>query len=163
MTFCLVRLYSPLFQINMTTLKTLIDDQITHYISNAPDLVTANAVKAIAPILKTIALNQKSAKYYLLESSNQKLAVTTLSQVSNPRVFKNVIYAYPSMAIAQQDQADLKDSVIGEYKIIPLLFQLLGMQEVDSLILDLELPIEIERQKLYDLCQTQLKMNSNIA
>jgi hypothetical protein len=147
----------------MATLKTLIDDQITYHISNAPDLVTANAVKAIAPILKTIALNQKYAKYYLLESSSQKLAITTLSQVSNPRVFKNVIYAYPSIAIAQQNQADLKDSVISEYKIIPLLFQLLGMQEIDSLILDADSPIEIERQELYNLCQTQLKTNSNIA
>lgn len=147
----------------MATLKTLIDDQITHHISNAPDLVTANAVKAIAPILKTIALNQKYAKYYLLESSTQKLALTTLNQVSNPKVFKNVVYAYPSSAIAQQNQADLKDSVISEYEIVPLLFQFLGMQEVDSLILEVDVPVEIERQKLYDLCQTQLKPNSNIA
>jgi hypothetical protein len=143
--------------------KDLIDNQITCLISNAPDLATSNAVTAIAPILKTIALKQKHQKYYLLESKSKKLVVTTLSQVSKPSIFKNVIYAYPSMAIAKQNQEDLKDSIIGKYELVPLLFQILGMQEIDSLILDTDSPIEIERQKLYDLCQTQIKLSSNIA
>ena len=143
--------------------KGWIDEQITRLINNAPDISTSNAVRAIAPILKTIALNQKNQKYYLIESKSKKLAVTTLSQVSKPSIYKQVIYAYPSKAIAKQNQEDLKDSVVGEYELILLLFQFLGIQEIDSLILDLDLPVEIERQKLYDLCQTQLKLSSNIA
>jgi len=143
--------------------KGWIDEQITRLINNAPDISTSNAVRAIAPILKTIALNQKNQKYYLIESKSKKLAVTTLSQVNKPSIYKQVIYAYPSKAIAKQNQEDLKDSVVSEYELIPLLFQFLGIQEIDSLILDLDLPVEIERQKLYDLCQTQLKASSNIA
>lgn len=146
-----------------------IDAQITKLITNAPDLAVSEATKAIAPVLKTIALQQKYSKYFLLQSPTGNLVLTTLSQVSNPQVVKNAIYAYSNQAIAAQDQKqnqnqkELQDSIICEYEIIPLLFQLLGMPEVDSLILDQNPPQEIERQKLYNLCQSQLKVNHDIA
>ncbi len=142
--------------------RDLIDTQISHLIGNAPDLETSNAVKAIAPALKTVALNQKHFKYFLLQSPTGNLVLTILNQVSNPKISKNVIYAYPTEAIAHQNQVDIP-SVITELEIIPLLFQLLGMSEVDSLILDDNLPKEIQRQKLYELCQNQLKGLNNIA
>jgi hypothetical protein len=143
--------------------QDFIDNQISRLVKNAPDSTIANATKLVAPVLKTIALNQKHLKYFLLQSPNGNLELTTLSQVSNPKVSKNVIYAYPSEAIARQNQEELSDAVVKEFEIIPLLFQLLGMPEVDSLIFDDNLPKEIERQKLYDLCQTQLKVINNIA
>lgn len=142
--------------------QSSIDAQIRHLINNSPDVATSTAMQAIAPILKAIALNQKHLKYFLLQSPTGNLILTTLSQVSNPKISKKVIYAYSSEAIALQNQ-DLKDSVIKEIEIVSLLFQLLGMQEIDSLIIGENLPKEIKRQKLYDLCQTQLKMSSNIA
>ncbi len=145
----------------------LIDAQIVKLITNAPDLDVSEAIKAIAPVLKTIALKQKYSKYFLLQSPTGNLILTTLNQVSNPKIVKNVIYAYPNQAIAAQDQKqnqkELQNSIISEYEIIPLLFQFLGMPEVDSLILNHNSPQEIERQKLYNLCQSQLKVNHNIA
>jgi hypothetical protein len=144
------------------SVENLIDTQIDHLINNAPDRETSNAVKEIAPILRTIALDQKQVKYFLLQSPDGNLVLTTISQVSNPKISKNVIYAYPTEAIARQNQTDMPDAVIKEFEIIPLLFQLLGMSEVDSLILD-EMSREIQRQKLYELCQAQLKRFSNIA
>jgi len=143
--------------------QNFIDHQIIRLVKNAPDPDTANATKLVAPFLKTIALNQKHLKYFVLQSPTGNLVLTTLSQVSNPKVSKNVIYAYPSEAIAKQNQAELADAAIEEFEIIPLLFQLLGMTEVDSLIIDDDPPKEVERQKLYDLCQTQLKITNNIA
>jgi len=140
-----------------------IDNQISRLVKNAPDSDSANATKLVAPVLKTIALSQKYPKYFVLQSPTGNLLLTTLRQISNPKVSKNVIYAYPSEAIARQNQEELSDAVIKEFEIIPLLFQLLGMPEVDSLIFDDNLPKEIERQKLYDLCQIQLKVTNNIA
>lgn len=151
--------------------ENVIDTQISHLISNAPDRETSNAVKAIAPVLKAIALDQKQLKYFVLQSPTGNLVVTTFNQVNNPtgnkKGTKNLIAAYPTEAIARQDLIDLPDAVITELEIIPLLFQLLGMSEVDSLILERvspeEMPREIQRQKLYELCQAQLKGFSNIA
>ncbi|AFY72449.1 hypothetical protein Syn7502_00282 [Synechococcus sp. PCC 7502] len=143
----------------------MIDTQVNHLIRNAPDLATSESIKAIAPVLKNIALQQKHSKYFLVQSKGGNLVLTTLNHVSDSRISKNVIYAYPSLAIAAQNQAGLIDSEIIEVEIISLLFQLLGMPELDSLILDEKLPKEIERQKLYNLCQVQLRtqITNNIA
>jgi hypothetical protein len=144
-----------------------LDTQITRLISETTDPAIVSAIQAIAPVLKMIALKQKSSIYFLLQSPSTGLVLTTLRLVSDSKISKNVIYAYPSLAIASQHQAEsqeeLPDSIIFAVEIISLLFQLLGMQEVDSLILDEHLPQEIYRQKLFDLCQMQLKITSNIA
>jgi hypothetical protein len=138
-------------------LSDVLNRQIKELIQNAPDLATVSAVTAIALTLKTIALNQKHPKYFLLQSPTGNLVLTTLSQVSNPKTSKNVIYAYPSAAIAHQNQEELIDAVVKEFETIPLLFQFLGIIEIDSLIFADNLPQEVERQKLYDLCQAQIK------
>jgi hypothetical protein len=144
-------------------LSDILDWQIKELVQNAPDLVTTGAVKVIAPILKNIALQQKYPKYFIHQSPAKSLVLTTLSktnsQLENP--LKNVIYLYPTLAIAQQDSpTDLEDTTIQEVEIIPLLFQFLGIVEIDSLIIIDGSPQEIDRQKLYNLCQTQLKTQS---
>ncbi len=139
----------------------IIDTQIAALVNDAPDPMMAGAIQNLSPVLKVIATRQKHLTYFVLQSTNNLLLITLVYR-SQPAISKNVVYAYPSRAIADAERLQMIDQPnCQEIAIIPLLFQLLGMNEVDSLILlgdrSETKGTEINRQKLYDSCQQELQ------
>lgn len=141
-----------------------LDDQITDLIQNTPShLINPEAVAAIAPVLKAIAVQLKHTQYYILQNLEQSWVMTTLSNRTQPTARKNVVYAYPTLQDAAASQATIKDPQVMALPVpvIAILFQLLAMKPIDSLIF-CEVPgqlgqgIEVRRQDLEALVQAQL-------
>lgn len=144
-----------------------LDRQIQVLIDDAPqDGVTPQVVSAIAPGLKLLASQLRHLQYYILQSMDREWVVTTLSDRANPKITKNVIYAFPTLK-------DASDSVsVNEFNpqvvavplpVIQILFQLFAMETVDSIIFfdtpgDLNTGIEIRPADLQNLIQ-QLQQN----
>lgn len=144
-----------------------LDQQIQVLIDDAPqDGVTPQVVKAIAPVLKLLGAKLRYLQYYILQSMDRDWVVTTLSDRSNRKITKNVIYAFPTLkdASAATDAEDPQVVAI-PIPITHLLFQLFALETVDSIIFfdrpgDLNTGIEIKRTDLQNLIQ-QLQQNSS--
>jgi hypothetical protein len=141
-----------------------LDDQIADLIQNTPShLINPDAVAAIAPTLRAIAVQLKHPQYYILQNLEQSWVMTTLTNRTQPNTRKNVVYAYPTLQDAAASQATIKDPQVMALPVpvITILFQLLAMKPIDSLIF-CETPgqasqgIEVRRQDLEALIQTQL-------
>jgi hypothetical protein len=135
--------------------------QIQALIANAPqDAPTQSAIKAIAPGLQEIAQGLKHHQYYVLESSDQRWQLTTLSHRRSPARQKTVVYAYGSLQAA----AEKVDSPLLAipHPVVQLLFQMLSLEGVDSLIFldDHANPNagrEITRQQIQAIVQARLQ------
>ena len=87
-----------------------LDDQIADLIQNTPShLINPDAVAAIAPTLRAIAVQLKHPQYYILQNLEQSWVMTALTNRTQPNTRKNVVYAYPTLQDAAASQATIKD------------------------------------------------------
>ncbi|WP_460193301.1 hypothetical protein [Thermosynechococcus sp. FA-CM-4201] len=107
--------------------------QVDELIANAPDDSTKMAVQAIAPILYEEAQRYGQTVYYVLQTPDGQWQVITLEEQQPPHQQKNVIHAYGSLVMAQE--ACDEQVIPVPMPIIPLLFQLLAAEPVDSLMI----------------------------
>lgn len=142
-----------------------LEQQIQELIDGAPqDGTTANAVKAITPVLKQIAKRLKHTQYYILQTLEQQWVMTTLSHQTQPEVEKNVIYAFSNHRDASVSSSSWRGTQMMALPmpVIQLLFQILALSTVDSIIFfdtpgNIESGIEIRYQEMQDLIQVQLQ------
>lgn len=108
--------------------------QVDELIANAPDdPATVAAVQAIAPVLYEEARRYGQTVYYVLQTRDGQWQVITLEEQRPPHQQKNVIHAYGSELMAQE--ACDEQLIPVAMPIIPLLFQLLAAEPVDSLMI----------------------------
>ena len=146
-----------------------LDRQIDQLVQDAPqDGVTPGITKVISAVLKAIAMQLHHSSYYILQAQDGSWLLTTLSNNNSPEVEKNVVYAYCSKTAANLERLKLGDRnlVCAETGIIEILFRLVGLKEVDSLILfdkstDTQRGMEISRGELQGLCEKQMKKLKN--
>ena len=137
--------------------------QVQVLIDEAPeDGQTPQAMRAIAPMLISIAQQFRHLSYYVLHNLNQQLQTVTLQNRSNPQLEKTVIYAYDTLKSATQAGQD-PDLIAAPVALTHLLFQLISLPEVDSLIF-LETKqgqahsLEVHRTELQQLLQQHLQL-----
>jgi hypothetical protein len=143
--------------------------QIEQLVEDAPqDGVTPGITRVISAVLKAIAMQLHHSNYYILQAQDGSWLLTTLSNRNTPEVEKNVVNAYCSKTAANLERLKLGDPnlVCAETGIIEILFRLVGIKEVDSLILfdkstDTQRGMEISRAELQDLCEKQMKKLKN--
>lgn len=142
-----------------------LEAQIQLLIDNAPrDGITPNLIAAIAPALRAIAQKLRYSQYYVLQNSEERWVLTTLSNLTNPGLEKRVLYAFPTIQdVSLISPAGLDPQMLA--KIIPvthILFQMVALEPVDSIVF-LETPgktthtVEVRRTKLEKLIQQQLR------
>ncbi|NET37715.1 MAG: hypothetical protein F6K19_37840 [Cyanothece sp. SIO1E1] len=142
-----------------------IDTQIQALIEDAPqDGTTPQLVRAIAPVLKSLSAQLVHTQYYILQTLDQGWVMTTLSNRTQPKVEKNVIYAFPTLQDVSASPHSLQNP---EVMAIPvpvthILFRMMAMKTVHSTIF-FETPgnvaqgKEINRQDIENLIQMQLR------
>jgi hypothetical protein len=143
-----------------------IDQQIQVLIDQAPEYGLApTVVEAIAPAFRAIAGQLKHPQYYVLQTLNQNWLVTTLSHRTQSNLTKQVVYAFPTLAAAKTNPYASEDlqTVALSVPTVHILFQMLAMKPIDSIVFfetsnDLESGIEVSRQRIESLVQTQLQM-----
>lgn len=148
-----------------------IDQQIQVLIDDAPpDGITGQAVEAIGPTLKAIAAQLQHLQYYVLQTLDRGWVMTTLSNRNQPKVRKNVIYAYPTLKDVALGPHSVKDpQVMGiPMPVIHILFQMLSIKSIDSIIF-VEIPgslkrnVEVRREDIQTLMQNQLRQAQGAA
>lgn len=144
-----------------------LDQQLQRLIEQAPSAVARADLQAIAPVLSTVASRLQHLQYYLLQSLDQNWVMTTLQHREQPNLTKTVIYAYPSLEVAQASATSLDPQILAlPVPTVQLLFQLLAIEPVESLIF-LERSqhpgIEISRKLLQDLIAQHLQPPMDIA
>jgi len=142
--------------------------QVNQLIANAPDdPATIAAVEAIAPILLEEAQRYQQTMYYVLQTEDGQWQIITLEERHPPYHQKVVIHAYGSAEMANAHSEGDRQLIVVEMPIIPLLFQLLAADPVDSLIV-LEPPNgeqgwEVSRESLLAQVRSTLSLPPNIA
>jgi hypothetical protein len=143
-------------------------DQIQTLIDDAPqDGTTPELVRAIAPILTSLAERLRHLRYYLVQTLQHDWAILTIQTEAEPNTEpteKTVVYAFPT----------LKDTMAGPFPtndpglislplpVTHILFQLVAMEGIDSIIFfetpgNVEIGIEIQRQEVMAWVQQQLQ------
>ncbi|MCS6959919.1 MAG: hypothetical protein RMK91_07700 [Pseudanabaenaceae cyanobacterium SKYGB_i_bin29] len=145
-----------------------LDRQVKRLLEEAPlHGIPVPAMKIIANVLRTVADRLEYPTYTILTASNGGWLQVTLSNRQFPELEKKVVYAYPSygMAKAEANKLVQMEPVCQDFGTIDLLFQLLGLAEVDSLIFlnHAQSGKEINRRELYNLCQKHLQSNIHLA
>ncbi len=141
-----------------------LDQQIQALIQQAPkDGATPAAVKAIAPALKQIAGQLRHPQYYILQTLEQRWAMTALNHRAQPDLQKNVVYAYADLKDALASPV-AKDPQIMAFPVLVthILFQMVAMTTVDSIIFfeisgNLNAGTEVTRANVQELVQLYLK------
>lgn len=137
-------------------LKILTDDAPKY---NVPPIVIE---RAIAPVLRLLAMGLKNYEYYILQNMAEDWILTTLV---NPQLKqeKTVIYAFANAKdAAVANQSDSADIFAAPILVTHLLFRLFSLQEVDSVIFldnsaNLNTGVEIKRDRLVTLIQQQMQ------
>jgi hypothetical protein len=143
-----------------------LDDQIQSLIDDAPqDGTTPELVRAIAPILTSLAGQLRHPHYYLVQTLQHDWAILTIRNEPEAHAAaaeKTVVYAFPT----------LKDTAAGPFPtndpglislpmpVTHILFQLVAMEGVDSIVFfetpgNLDIGTEIQRQAVMGLIQAQ--------
>lgn len=145
-----------------------LDRQIQTLVSEAPqDGKTPKAIESIAPVLKQVAQRLQYEQYFLLQTPDQRWQVTTLSQQSQPHLEKRVVYAFARLEDAVKSTQD-RQLIAVPLPIIPLIFQLLAIETIESLIF-LEMPdntqigTEIQRKEIQHLIYKKLQQSRDKA
>ena len=147
-----------------------LDQQIQDLIQQAPqDGATPAAVEAIAPALKQIAGQLKHPQYYILQTLEQRWAMTALNHRSEPTRQKNVVYAYADLKDAQASPI-AKDPQIMAFPVLVthILFQMVAMTTVDSIVFfetsgNLHAGTEVTRVNVQELVQLYLKAAQGVS
>lgn len=120
------------------------------------------AIRIIAPLLKELAEQRlKFEQYYILQNLQGNWQLTTLQHRQKPGLEKTVVYGFANLQDATRSSRSA-DLVALPVPVIPLLFQLLALEPVDSILFletagDLDTGEEITRQELQQLVQKALK------
>ncbi len=104
---------------------------------NAPqDGITPQLITAIAPALQTLAQRLTHKQYYILQGMDEQWVLTTLSNRTNSKLEKRVVYAYPTLqdAIKSKDFRHHSQLTAKPIGVIHVLFQLTAMEPVDSIV-----------------------------
>jgi hypothetical protein len=143
-----------------------LDEQIQVLIQEAPqDGTTPQLVSAIVPVLRLFAEQLRHPEYYVLQTLEQNWVLTVVQNQAQPDIQKTILYAFSSLQdvmIANPGASRDPGLMALPVPVIQILFQLNGMEEVDSVVF-LELPgdlnqgIEIQRQQLQVAVQQQLE------
>ena len=119
------------------------------------------AIRIIAPLLEELALQRLHyEQYYILQNLQGNWQLTTLQHRQQPGLEKTIVYAFANLQDATRSSRSA-ELVALPIPVIPLLFQLLALEPVDS-ILFLETPgnldqgEELTRQELQHLVQKRL-------
>ncbi len=147
------------------------DQQIQALIENAPqDGSTPDIIKAIAPGLKLLAAQLAHLQYFILTSLDQNLVLTTLGNVDNPDLQKQVIYAFSSLddASVHSSRSDFSTSVVAvPVPVTHILFQAIAIPQLDSFIFfdqpgHLDAATEVKRQDVQDTIQVYLQQYQSL-
>ncbi|MGL5079931.1 MAG: hypothetical protein ACRC8A_00445 [Microcoleaceae cyanobacterium] len=142
-----------------------LDQQIQALVQNAPqDGTTPEVVKAIAPALKALAEQLHHDQYYILQTLDECWVLTTLRNLDQPKLEKQVLYAYPTV----KDASARANTTLGSTMVaVPLpvthiLFQMLAIQPLNSIVFletpgNLEAGIEVKREDVQSLVQDYLQ------
>lgn len=148
-------------------LNAQLDAQIQQLLQQAPSAEARADLQAIAPVLSTVASRLQYLQYYLLQTLEQQWVMTTLQHQAQPNLTKTVIYAYASLEAVKAAQPHPDPQLLAlPIPTVPLLFQLLAIEPVESLIF-VEAPqhpgVEISRQLLQSLIAQHLQPPIDIA
>lgn len=141
--------------------------QVQSLIDDAPqDGITPQLVAAIAPALTQIAKKLRFPQYYILQNPDYNWVLTTLSNRSNPKLQKQVIYAYPTLQdVSTTSGVGLDPQMIAApIGVIEILFQIVALEPVDSIIF-FDTPgttanaVEIERSQVQIMIERSLQQN----
>lgn len=141
-----------------------LDQQLRALLEEAPqDGSTPEAIAAIAPLLKQIALQLRHREYYIRQSLDQQWMLTELVQRGQTETTKTVIYAFPSLGDAASGAKGAQDPRLMALPVpvTHILFQILALEGVDSVIF-VETPgdpnsgVEVQRTILQALVREQL-------
>jgi hypothetical protein len=149
----------------MSQHDSFLDHQVALLIQNAPkDGATPGAVNLVGSVLKAIAARLKHLNYFVIQDEYGGWLLTTLSHRESPDIEKTVVYAYSSRTVANLECLKLASPGIEceEYGIIDILFRLIGLKQIDSLIVfdhptNAQQGTEIVRQDVEKLCEKQIK------
>ena len=142
-----------------------LDAQVDLLVRNAQDNgLSPVAITTIAPVLLAVAGQLRHGQYYVLQTLERGWVMTTLTHRNQPDSQKNVVYAYPSLKDATENQATNLDPQVMALPVpvVHILFQLLAMKPVDSLIFcetagQNGQRLEVRRQDLEFLVQSRLQ------
>jgi ABC-type transporter Mla subunit MlaD len=136
-----------------------LQQQIEILVAQSPQDI-ATAVQAIAPVLLQEAEVLSQTEYFIVVSPDGRWQTTTLSHRQQPGLEKTIIYAFADAQAAQTDEnLGLRAT---QFPVIQLLFQLLGMEQVDSLVfVDIaeqqeRTAVEVTHEKLRQLVNHRL-------
>ncbi|KAI9134855.1 hypothetical protein [Acaryochloris sp. CCMEE 5410] len=139
--------------------------QVQALIDEAPqDGGMPAAIRIIAPLLQGLAEQRlKFEQYYILQNLQGNWQLTTLQHRQKPGLEKTVVYGFANLQDATRSSRS-SDLVALPVPVIPLLFQLLALEPVDSILFletmgDLDKGEEITRYELQQLIQTALRQN----
>lgn len=143
-----------------------LDPQIQELIDNAPqDGTTPTLMKAIAPVIKTMAEKLKHPEYYVPRTVDGNWLMVTLQNRSKPSVEKHIISAYPTLKDAEVGNQIMSNPTIDPLPIpvTHILFHMLAMKTVDSVIFfetpeNLQDGVEIFRSTLQDNIKRHIQM-----
>ncbi len=119
------------------------------------------AIQVIGPLLEELALQRLHyEQYYILQNLQGNWQLTTLQHRQRPGLEKTVVYAFANLQDATRSSRSA-ELVALPIPIIPLLFQLLALEPVDSILFaetagNLDRTEEFTRQELQQLVQTKL-------
>ncbi|MEM9922388.1 MAG: hypothetical protein AAF915_01305 [Cyanobacteria bacterium P01_D01_bin.50] len=141
--------------------------QIQSLIEDAPqDGITPQLIAAIAPALNKIAQKLRFTQYYILQNPEYGWILTTLNNLNNPKLQKQVIYAYPTLQdVSTTSGVGLDPQMIAApIGVIEILFQIMALEPVDSIIF-FDTPgttsnaVEIQRSQVQDVIERSLQQN----
>lgn len=138
-----------------------LEQQLEIIIKDAPKYGVPSVVmlQAVIPVLRNYGKQLQDQEYYILQTSEQELLLNTLSNLAQPNLEKQVIYAFATVKDA------LNFSQKSEQKVYPqpifvadLLFQLFALKPADSLIFveKSTKQIEVSRLELQGLIEKNL-------
>lgn len=142
-----------------------LQQQVQALIDEAPtDGGMPAAIRIIAPLLHDLAEQRlQHEQYYVLQNLQGNWQLTTLQHRQRPGLEKTVVYAFANLQDATRSSRSA-ELVALPIPVIPLLFQLLALEPVDSLLFletagDLDRGEELTRQELQQLVQEALRQN----
>lgn len=124
------------------------------------------AIRIIAPLLQDLAEQRlQCEQYYILQNLQGNWQLTTLRHRQQPGLEKTVVYAFANLQDATRSSRSA-ELVALPVPVIPLLFQLLALDPVDSILFletagDLDKGEELTRLELQQLVQAALSQNQS--
>ncbi|MGK7889396.1 MAG: hypothetical protein AB4042_08675 [Leptolyngbyaceae cyanobacterium] len=142
-----------------------LDQQIQDLIDNAPqDGTTPALMQAIAPAIRSMAVQLKHPEYYVPRTVDGSWLMVTLKNRNQQAVEKNIVSAYATLNDAMVGSKIMSNPMIDPLPIpvTHILFHMLALKTVDSVIFfetpnDLQTGTEIFRQTIQETIRAYVK------